>query len=192
MIKFIHVNMKKVYGIVITTLLLGLIPSSINAEPLIPVDFWCANTGAEFQTRVRYADGSEKVFIVWSSHVDGKSPQERCKEASRQFRINYIIGLRYMEVGKTLSGRTVVCAVKSPISDSVICSQPNVLFYLGEKGDSFLSINSLKSSIDSTASSNSNQSVRDAGRRATEQRGRVEISDLMSDIRSNPVRLRTR
>jgi Circadian oscillating protein COP23 len=133
MLKF-NRNTNRVFGVVSSLLLFGFVSPSTHAETE-PVDIFCVRTGAEFKTQMRYSDRSQKTVLVWNSYIEGKSPEERCREASRQFSINYENGLKYSAVGQALSGKPVICAVKIPTSDLVKCSQSNILFHLDKNDD---------------------------------------------------------
>jgi Circadian oscillating protein COP23 len=156
-------NIKRIFNLVSSILLFGVISPSVYAEAE-PSDFWCARTGSEFKTQVRYLDGSEKTFVVWSSHVEGQSPEERCRRASSQYRINHANGLKYTAPGQSVSGKPVICAVEAPtpVSYLVKCSHSNILIPLDKNDNATVIQHSLEESIRSTSTN------------STEQMGKVE------------------
>lgn len=139
-------DVSRIFSVLSSTMLLGFFSSSIHAE-VEPIDFFCTRTVSEFKTRTRYLDRPEKTFIVWSSHIEGKSPEERCRESSKQFRINYVNGFKRTAVGQTVTGKQVICVVKTQTSDLVKCNQLNILFHLDRKDNGSSLQRSLEKSI---------------------------------------------
>lgn len=140
-------NVSKTFSLLSSTVLLGVFLPSIRAVAE-PIDFLCARTGGEFKTMVRYSDSPEKTHIVYSSTVEGKSPEVRCRESSRQLRLNFANGFKHTTVGQSVTGKPVICAVKKITLESTKCSESNILLHLDKSDDGSAIQRSLEKSID--------------------------------------------
>jgi hypothetical protein len=99
------------------------------------IKFWCASLDSEVRTMVRFPSGHEKIFLIWSTNVDGESREQQCQKSSPRFQRNQIGSeYRYMAAG-TYGERQVICATEMQTSSIVDCDNDNILIFLRNDDD---------------------------------------------------------
>jgi hypothetical protein len=113
----------------------GLIPTPLGHTQSNRIKFWCASLDSEVRTMVRFPSGHEKIFLIWSTNVDGESREQQCQKSSPRFQRNQIGSeYRYMAAG-TYGERQVICATEMQTSSIVDCDNDNILIFLRNDDD---------------------------------------------------------